>query len=72
MHMQITKDTILSEILKIPGVQEILAKYNVPCLECPAVSLEAEKLKIGDVCQAYGINLEKLLKDLNSVVEQKK
>jgi len=26
---------------------------------------EASKLKIGEVCKGYGINLDKLLKDLN-------
>jgi len=63
----ITKDAVLSEILKNPEAQKVLEKYNVPCLGCEAFSFEAEKLKIGDVCRAYGINLEKLLKELNNI-----
>ncbi|MDO8503562.1 MAG: DUF1858 domain-containing protein [bacterium] len=63
--MAITQDTIIEEILKQKGAEEILVKYNVPCLSCPMASLELSILKIGDVCQTYGINCEKLLKELN-------
>ena len=69
--MEITKDTILSDILKISGAEKILAKYNLPCLWCPAASFEVEKLKIGDVCQTYNIDFGKLLKELNRVAQGK-
>ncbi len=62
---KITENTTLGKILEIPGAVEILAKYNLPCLFCPFAEIELENLKIGDVCKMYGINLEKLLKDLN-------
>jgi len=62
---KITKDTILSNILKEPGAEKILVKYNFPCLTCPLGKMEIEMLKIGDVCKAYDINLQKVLKDLN-------
>lgn len=64
---KITKDTTLSEILELKGAEKILAKHNLPCLTCPMAKFEASKLKIGEVCKAYGINLSKLLKDLNGV-----
>lgn len=62
---KITKETILAEILKIPGAQEILAKYNLPCLSCPMAKFEIEKLKIGQVCEMYGLDIDNLLKELN-------
>lgn len=64
--MKITKDTTLSEILIIPDAKEILAKYNVPCLSCPFAEQEMESLKIGEICETYGIDMGKLIEDLNN------
>ena len=61
----ITKNTILSEVLKQKGAENILAKYNLPCLTCPMAKFEIESLKLGQVCETYGIDIEKLLKELN-------
>ncbi len=63
--LKITQKTTLADILKIKDGEKILAKHNVPCLGCAMASFEIDKLKIGDVCQAYGIDCEKLLKELN-------
>ncbi|MFH1036551.1 MAG: DUF1858 domain-containing protein [Patescibacteria group bacterium] len=63
--MKITKDTTLSAIMKVPDAEKILAKHNLPCLTCPFAKMEMEKLKLGQICEMYGINLEKLLKDVN-------
>lgn len=51
--------------MKIEGGEKVLAKHNVPCLGCAMASMEMGELKLGDICRAYGIKLEKLLKDLN-------
>lgn len=67
---KIGKDTTLAEILKYPGIEEILVKYNLPCLSCPLASFEIKMLKIGDVCKMYGIDLENLLKELNEKIEK--
>jgi hybrid cluster-associated redox disulfide protein len=67
---KITKDTTLSEILELKGAEKILSKYNLPCLSCPMAKFEANELKIGDVCETYGINLEELLKDLNGATNK--
>jgi len=61
----ITKNTILSEVLKQKGAENILAKYNLPCLTCPMAKFEIESLKLGQVCETYGIDIEKLLVELN-------
>ena len=63
---KITENTTLAEILEKPELVEILAKYNLPCLSCPFANLEMENLKIGDICKMYGIDIEKLLKELNT------
>jgi hybrid cluster-associated redox disulfide protein len=70
MKEKITSDTTISEILKYPELGEILLKYNLPCLSCPMAKFEIENLKIGEVCKIYGIDLEKLLKELNEEVKK--
>ena len=64
---KITKDTTLSELLGDSEAERVLVKYRLPCLTCPFAKSEMEHLKIGEICKMYGINLEKLLKDLNEV-----
>ncbi|MFA5249343.1 MAG: hypothetical protein WC397_02280 [Candidatus Paceibacterota bacterium] len=61
----VTKETALAEILQRKGAEDILAKYELPCLSCPFAKMEMEQLKLGFLCQQYGIDLEKLLADLN-------
>jgi len=62
---EITKDTILEEILKMPKAEEILAKYKVPCLTCPMAQMEMGVLTIGNISEMYSIDLKGLLKELN-------
>jgi hypothetical protein len=69
MKHKINKDTTLAEILKVQGAEEILAKYNVPCLGCAFAKMEMEKLKIGDICDMYGISISDLLSDLNKITK---
>ena len=69
-NYKITKDTIMSEILLYPGVEKVLAEYRVPCLTCPIAGVEADLLKLGDVCKAYKIPLKPLLKELNRIAKK--
>jgi len=69
MDKEITKNTTLAEVLEFPKAQEILVKYNLPCLTCPFAKLEMDKLKLGQICQMYGIDLESLLKELNKNIK---
>ncbi len=62
-----TKETTLAEILKYPKLEKILLKYNLPCLGCAFAKLEMDDLKIGNICSMYGIDGEKLIKDLNDM-----
>jgi hypothetical protein len=65
--MKITSKNTLAKILDKKGADEILAKNGVPSLSCPMSSFEIDKLEIGKVCKMYGLNLEKILKELNSL-----
>jgi len=69
---KITKDTLVAEILKFSGVEEILTNYHFPCLDCPMASFELEMLKIGEVCKIYNIDLENLLQELNKDFKKEK
>ena len=61
----ITKNSTLKDILEIKGAEKILADNRVPCLSCPMAAMEISELKLGEVCEAYGLDLKKILQDLN-------
>ena len=63
--MKITQKTVLADVLKAKNAEKVLAKHNVPCVTCPFAKMEMDKLKIGQICEMYGIDLKKLLSDLN-------
>ena len=65
LPMKFTKTTTIAEILISPGTEKILAKYNLPCLHCPMAGSEIKFLIIGQVCERYGIDVDKLLEELN-------
>ena len=67
MKNKITEDVTLAEILKLPNVEKILAKYNLPCLSCPFAKTEMETLKIGYICRIYNLKIKELLKELNKL-----
>lgn len=62
---KITKETTIKDILQTKGNDKILEKFHLPCLHCPMAAQEIEKLKIGQVATAYGIDIKKLLKEIN-------
>lgn len=63
--MKITRETKLADIIKNKKHKEILEDFNFPCLFCPHMASEIEKLEIGYVCDNYGIDVDKLLSKLN-------
>lgn len=62
---KVTKNTTLEKIVEKRGAEKILEKNGVPCMSCPMAQFEIDKLKIGDVCQMYKLDLGKILKELN-------
>ena len=65
--MKITKNTTLAKVLEINGAEKILSKFEMPCLHCPMAQMEMASLKLGDICSMYGIDIDKLLKELNKL-----
>ena len=63
--MKITQKTKLDKILEMKNGEAVLAKNGVPCVSCPMVKTEMDKLEIGKVCKMYGLDSEKILKELN-------
>ncbi len=63
--MKITEKTTLKKILEQKGAEEILKKYNLPCLTCPMASSEIGFLKLGEVAEMYDLALDDILEELN-------
>jgi hypothetical protein len=63
--MKITKKTKLSEIISNKKLVKILEEFGFPCLFCPHMKDEIEKLEIGYVCDNYEIDSKKLIEKLN-------
>ncbi|MCD6233072.1 hypothetical protein J7J81_01665 [bacterium] len=72
MAEKIIKSTFLSELLGNSDARKILVKYKIPCFGCPFAIFEMGKLKLGEVCKAYQINAESLIKELNKALKNKK
>lgn len=64
--MTINEQTTLKKIIEKKDGAEILMKNGVPCMSCPMAAMEIDKLKIGEVCKMYKLNLSKILKELNN------
>lgn len=65
MDSKLTKDSKLKEILELKKGEEILTKHGVPCVSCAMAKFEMEKLKLGEISEIYGLNLDAILEDLN-------
>lgn len=58
----ITKDTIIADIVKAkPNAAQILMNYGMGCIGCPSAQME----KLEQACEIHGLDLEKILKELN-------
>ena len=62
--MAITEDMTIAKVLESnQKAAEILAKYGMHCVGCAIASGET----IGQAAQAYGLDAEKLIKELNEL-----
>lgn len=68
--MKFNEKSTLEEILEFSGAENVLIKYNVPCLGCPMARLEMQSLNIGQICAMYGIDIKNLLNDLNAAADK--
>ena len=65
----INRDTTLEKVMQIPGAQAILFENHVPCLSCPMGAYEMPMLKLGMVCDMYGLEYDKIVKELKRLKE---
>ena len=62
---QITKDTIIGDILDIaPDTAPIFLSIGMHCLGCPASRGET----VEQACMVHGVNVDELLEELNSSI----
>ena len=71
MMTKITEKTTLEKVLSVKGASGILEKFQTPCLHCPMAAHEMGQLSIGDIARTYGIDLKKLLGELNDKAGKK-
>jgi len=64
---QITKDTIIADILKIaPDAVPLFRSMGMNCLGCAMASGET----LGQACAAHGVDVEDLLTKVNGLVKE--
>lgn len=64
----VSKDMIIADILKLDrGTVPILLNSGMHCLGCPSSSGES----LEDACAIHGIDVDKLVKELNDYLESK-
>ncbi|MGI6577925.1 MAG: DUF1858 domain-containing protein [Eubacteriales bacterium] len=62
----ITKDTIISDILRInPDAARILMEIGMHCLGCPASRAET----LEQACQVHGVDVDEILDRINALQE---
>jgi len=59
------ENSTLKEILETEHGKKVLAENGVPCLSCAMASQEIDVLKVGDVADMYGLDKDKIIKELN-------
>jgi len=65
---KITKDMSIGEVIdKFPETFEVFQKYNISCMGCPFAMMET--LEQG--AKAHGIDVKKIIKDLNDAIGEK-
>ena len=67
--MEITKDTIIEDVLKAhPDAFQVLIKYNLGCVACMGATQES----IEQGARMHGVDPEPLVKELNELFSAKK
>ncbi|MBR4293165.1 MAG: DUF1858 domain-containing protein [Clostridia bacterium] len=66
--MQITKDSIIGEILDYdPAVAEFFLAIGMHCLGCPASRGET----VEQACEVHGVNADELIAEINDYFSKK-
>ena len=65
--MQITKDTIIGDILDIaPDTAPLFLEIGMHCLGCPASRGET----LEQACAVHGVDADELITKINAAIEQ--
>ncbi len=65
---QITKDTIIGDLLEIDeGTAPFLLEIGMHCLGCPSASGES----VEQACQVHGVDADELIEKINAYLESK-
>lgn len=66
--MQITKDTIIGDVLKIDSeAAQFFLEIGMHCLGCPSARGET----IEQACEVHGVDTDELLKKVNEFLKRK-
>lgn len=69
MEKKITKDMAIGDVVyKHPETIEVFMKHGMHCVGCAVAQFE----NIEQGCKAHGIDVDKLIKDLNASIEKGK
>lgn len=60
---KMSKDMLIADAAKVPGAAEVFAKHGLHCIGCFVSPFET----IEQGASAHGIDVEKLVKELNSL-----
>ena len=67
--MEITKDTIIGDILDIaPGCAPIFLEIGMHCLGCPSARGETVEM----ACEVHGVDADELVEKLNDFIASNK
>ena len=65
---KVTSDMIIADVLRMDrGTVPIFLNNGLHCLGCPSASAET----IADACAIHGLDVDKLVKELNDFFEKK-
>ena len=66
-QMEITKDTIIGDILRIaPQAAPIFMGIGMHCLGCPASQAET----VAEACAVHGVDVDKLLAEVKRLISK--
>ena len=66
--MEITKDTIISDILDIaPESAPLFLEIGMHCLGCPSARGESIEM----ACEVHGVDADELVEKLNALIKNK-
>ena len=66
--MKVNENMLLNDILDMePDPTNVFLRHGLPCLGCPGARSESLK----EAAEGHGIDLKKLMDDLNEFLEEK-